>query len=71
MEAKWYKPTRKPAEYRSLECECELTGPDDLVILTYSHERGFFEPITNRLAEPVVGKVLRWRYRQFSSDVRL
>lgn len=54
---------RKPAEYRSLECICEKTGPSDPMILTYSRERGFFEPITNRLAEPVVGKVLSWRYR--------
>lgn len=54
---------RKPAEYRSLECICEKTGPDDPMILTYSRDRGFFEPRTNRLAEPVVGKVLSWRYR--------
>jgi hypothetical protein len=52
-----------PAEYRSLVCICEKTGPDDPILLTYSRERGFFEPITNRLAYPVVGKVISWKYR--------
>lgn len=55
---------RMPAEYRWLECTCEKTGPDDPMILTYSRERGFFEPLTNRAAEPVVGKVLSWKYYQ-------
>lgn len=52
-----------PAEYRALLCICEKTGPDDPMILTYSKERGFFEPITGCLAFPVVGKVLSWKYR--------
>lgn len=56
---------RKPAQYRSLLCICEKTGPDDTpMMLTYSKDRGFFEPVTNQLAEPVVGKVLSWKYHE-------
>lgn len=31
--------------------------------LTWSRDRGFFEPITNTAAAPVIGDVLAWRYR--------
>ncbi len=53
---------KMPSEYVTLECICEKTGPKNPMILTYSKERGFFEPITNRDAEPIVGKVLSWKY---------
>lgn len=51
---------RPPAQFRLLLCACERAT--DHMLLTYSSERGFFEPITNLDAEPVVGKVLDWRY---------
>lgn len=51
---------RHPAEFRLLDCACERAS--EPMLLTYSSERGFIEPITNLDAEPVVGKVLDWRY---------
>lgn len=53
---------RMPAEFRILECVCERTPHP--MLLTYSKARGFFEPVTNLDARPVVGKVLSWKYAQ-------
>lgn len=50
---------RAPREYKPLVCQCERASN---MLLTYSRERGFFEPITNQDAEPVVGNVLSWEY---------
>jgi len=50
-----------PAQHEALECRC-AKFPNEWLNLTYSHERGFFEPVTNLDAEPVVGRILEWRY---------
>jgi hypothetical protein len=55
--------TRTPRQFELLECRCEK-HPTEWLRLTYSKDRGFFEPITNQAAEPVVGAVLEWRYAQ-------
>lgn len=51
---------KTPAEFRFLMCVCERTL--DAMLLTYSRARGFFDPITNLDAVPVVGKIVGWRY---------
>lgn len=51
---------KNPREYRLLECKCEKTLQP--MLLCYSRSRGFFEPVTNLTAEPVVGRVLAWQY---------
>ena len=50
---------RKPAEFRPLICKAQ-NGQE--YCLTYSKGRGFFEPITNQSAEPLIGPVVAWRY---------
>lgn len=50
-----------PAEYRPLEARGSKK-PNVWYLLTYSKDRGFFEPISNRDAEPVIGKILEWKY---------
>lgn len=47
---------RAPAEYRSLECRCEKHS-DEWLVLTYSRQRGFFEPNPSRAAEAIASTV--------------
>lgn len=50
---------RKPAEYRSISC---LSDDGQEYLLTYSKDRGFFEPITNVSAQAVGINVISWKY---------
>ena len=54
---------RNPRQYQPLEVRGQKY-PDEWLLLTYSKDRGFFEPVTNMLAEPVIGQVLEWRYSE-------
>lgn len=54
---------KKPAQYRLLKVRAEKY-PNEWLLLTFSKDRGFFEPITNSAAEPVVGKILQWEYAE-------
>ena len=49
-----------PKEFVLLSCVCERAQAP--VLLCYTKARGFFEPITNTDAAPVVGRVLTWSY---------
>lgn len=58
---RWRPITRRPAAHRTLVCltedEREYSG------LAYVPIRGgIIEPITNLLAEPVIGRIVGWRY---------
>jgi hypothetical protein len=54
--------TRKPKQFEVLS----VRGSNDPEIwfygLTYSEDRGFFEPITNQDAEPILGEIIEWVY---------
>jgi len=53
---------RNPAEFKAIWAMGE-TRPKDPMALCFSKERGFFEPVTNRNAEPVMGRIIAWCYR--------
>lgn len=53
---------RKPKQFEPLWAIGALK-PDEPMALTYSKERGFLEPVTNRDARPVIGKIIAWTYR--------
>lgn len=60
---RWWPITRRPAAHRTLVCltedEREYSG------LAYVPMRGgIIEPITNHLAEPVIGRIVGWRYER-------
>lgn len=57
---------RKPAEHRALV----ITDQDsnEWPGITYSKERGFFEPITNGTCASVGITVVRWRYDKDNSN---
>lgn len=48
-----------PRPFRLLECKCS-DGSEHL--LTWSKDRGFFEPITNTSVSDVGLTVLDWKY---------
>jgi len=52
---------RKPAEFRLLSC---LSSDGQEFLLTFSKERGFFEPITNVGAASIGIEIVGWRYEQ-------
>lgn len=57
----WTKPTRKPRAYEVVTVQTEKG--EELHGLCWSRDRGeFIEPISNRSAEPVIGKITGWRY---------
>lgn len=53
---------KNPAAFKPLYVLCEK-HPNQPMLLTFAPERGFFEPVTNGAAEPVIGSVLGWCYR--------
>lgn len=60
---RWWPITRRPDAHCTLVClteeEREFAG------LAYVPSRsGIIEPITNRLAEPVIGRIVGWRYER-------
>ena len=65
MEATWKAPPREPRSFVMLECQCSET--DDVMLLTFAPDRGFFEPITGLDAYPAVGKIIAWRYAECTS----
>ena len=63
----WTSPTRKPRAYEVVTCITE-TG-EEFHGLCWSKARGeFIEPISNRSAEPVIGKITGWRYPEPGPD---
>lgn len=52
-----------PKEFEVLWCKGKKFG-NDWFKLTFSQERGFFEPATNKDAEPVIGKITHWQYQE-------
>lgn len=53
---------KSPRQYTDVRCKAE--GAPGWFLLTYSKDRGFFEPIANRDAEPVIGRVTHWQYEE-------
>jgi len=53
---------RNPAAFKPLYVLGEK-HPNEPMLLTFSPDRGFFEPVTNSAAEPVIGSILGWCYR--------
>lgn len=53
--------SRIPAAFRALECRGNKY-PDEWHCLTFIPGRGFIEPRTNRMAEPVLGHIFEWCY---------
>ena len=49
-----------PAQFRMILCQCEHSK--EPMLLTYSRNRGYFEPVTGQSAEPIVGRVTHWEY---------
>ena len=52
-------PQSKPRDHSMVEV---MTAANESHIIGYSHERGFFDPITNQDAEPCIGAILGWKY---------
>jgi|GEM_PF-1241895 hypothetical protein len=60
---RWWPITRRPAAFRTLICLTERE--EEFSGLAYVPTRGgIIEPITNRLAEPVIGQIVGWRYER-------
>jgi len=60
---RWWPITRRPAAFRTLVCLTERE--EEFSGLAYVPTRGgIIEPITNRLAEPVIGRIVGWRYER-------
>lgn len=58
---KWFPIRQRPAAYHRLVCLTE--DKREYSGLAYVPTRGgIIEPITNRLAEPVIGRIVGWRY---------
>ncbi len=63
----WTSPHRKPRPYEVVTCLTEKG--EEFHGLCWSKARGeFIEPITNRSAEPVIGKITGWRYPDAEPD---
>jgi hypothetical protein len=57
----WTNPTRKPRPYEPVTVQTEKG--EEFHGLCWSKARAeFIEPISNRSAEPVIGKITGWRY---------
>lgn len=57
----WTNPTRKPRPYEPVTVQTEKG--EEFHGLCWSKARGeFIEPISNRSAAPVIGRITGWRY---------
>lgn len=57
----WTNPTRKPRPYEPVTVQTKKG--EEFHGLCWSKARAeFIEPISNRSAEPVIGKITGWRY---------
>lgn len=53
---------KKPIPYRMIEARCSMEPKESYQLCYCSYRKEFIEPITGRVATPVVGKVLSWEY---------
>ena len=66
-EPKWVSTSRLPRAYESVICKAE--DGQEYHGMCWSRARGeFIEPISNRAAEPVIGKIVGWRYPEPEPD---
>lgn len=63
----WKNPTRKPRAYEPVTVLTEKG--EEFHGLCWSKARAeFIEPISNRSAEPVIGRITGWRYPDAEPD---
>lgn len=60
---RWWPIRQRPAPHRTLVCLTEDQKEFSGLSLVPSRG-GIIEPITNRLAEPVIGRIIGWRYER-------
>lgn len=61
MSDDWYPASRRPAAFRSITVR-NHRGEVFHGLHYSTHRGGIIEPISNRMAEPVIGEITDWRY---------
>jgi hypothetical protein len=65
--SEWTSPTRKPRAHEVVICRTE-DGREFHGLCWSTSRAEFIEPISNRSAEAVIGKIAGWRYPEPEAD---